>query len=549
MEGKVSICKKIINSRIFNIVLLCLFVLCAGIYNYGLHRSFWPDHEYSPVYYGMFLREFFGQDIVFRGFEYILAYFPYKIFGCSFKAVRVFALLFYQIIMFFSTIVAIYSCERKRFEWYKLGIFAFIAVILHPGSSLYCGGHYEITNHIHQYPYDMHPMPVTYATLSIMLLCIHQGVTERKYKNVLKAIILIVMIMGYKQGDFLYIIGFVGPLICVGLIYLWREKRKIFFALLFGVMAALALLHVVSFAVPSLTTLFTPPAIGGYGAWTDGSTIYGNTVFANLRDIWTYVSNTMTELLAMFNIDISEKNMLSLSMLLAGFRLILVIFMLVCCCRIVINALKKENGAQSIDSINIVLSLGILFNLLIVMFSAYGAGGYCIRYMTLILFYGAILLARQSENIIIKLYGEINNKSETYFFLFFSFAIVANMTTFWKPDDYVADYEIALGNISYIIQESDLGNGIGGTTCAAPLTYLGKGSYAVVSATLTDEGIQYRMAPPSGETVTYNYIVDWAEGPASWFSEEDVYQYLGEPDEVFESGGLVLYYYQDGFTM
>lgn len=428
MKNQVSICAKIVHSRIFNIAILCLFVFCAGIYNYGLHRSFWPDHEYSYPVYRQFLKEYYGLNIDLSGIYDFPAYIPYKLFGCSLKAVRVYASAIYQLIIFFCATASIYSFRRKQFEWYKLGIFAFVAVILHPGSSPFCG-HYMSS--FHQYPYDMHVAPVMFATLSVMLLCIYQGGGGRaKYKSILKVVIFIVMVMGCKYSDFLYIVGFAGPLICAGLIYMWKKKRKLFYALILGIMAVLAFLHAMSFVVPSLASLFVQSSMSGYGAWTDGSTVYGNTSFADLRVMWKYISNTTVELLALFNIDVTGKSMLSIGTLLAGFRLILVVFMFVCCFKSVINVIRKEYTDTLLDPVDIVLSLGIIFNFFIVMFSTYGESGHCIRYMPLILFYGSVILARQSENIVVKLHGEIDERSKIYFFLFFSLAIVTNMATF-----------------------------------------------------------------------------------------------------------------------
>lgn len=539
VENRMSTCAKVVHSRIFNLILLCLFVLCAGIYNYGLHRSFWFDYEYSIPIYSKLIEELYGLNIKFSWFSDIVAYLPYKLFGCSLKALRVYAVTIYQLILFLSVVAAIYSFERKRFEWYKLSIFSLIAVILHPGSSPFCG-HYSTL--FHQYPYDLHAVPVIFATFSVMLLCIHQGIKERKYKNILKIIILAVIIIGYKQADFLYIIGFVGPLICVGLIYLWKEKRKLFFSLTFGGMAVLALLHVISFVVSSLATLFAYTSIG-YGTWTEGTTVYGNNGFANLSDIWNYISTTTIELLALFNIDISGKSMLSIGTLLAGFRFILVVYMFACSFKTVINAVRAKDDDQSPDTVDIVLALGIIFNFFIVMFSDYGNGGRCIRYMTLILFYGAIFLARQSENIIIKLHGKIDDRSKMYFFLFFSLTIVANMTTFWKQDDYIADYEPAMSHVSSFIIDNHLGNGIGGHTFATTLTIIGEGNYVVVEGTVTDEGLQidFGEAP-----TTFNYIIDWPNGFAT-YDEETIYWCLGMPDTVYEIDGFMIYYYSQGF--
>lgn len=543
MENKVSVGVGIMRNRIFNIALLCLFVLCAGIYNYGLHRSFWFDCEYSFSIYEPFLKEYYGLNIDLSGIYFFLAYIPYRLFGCTLKALRVYAAIIYQFIILFCVIAAIYSFERKKIEWYKLGIFAFIAVILHPGSSPFCG-HYS-TN-FHQYPYDMHAAPIIAATFSIMLLCLHQGMTKRKYKNILKVIILAVIVLGYKMSDFLYIIGFVGPLVCVGLIYLWREKRKLFFALAFGVIAVLALLHVISFVVPSLEPLFDHIPIDGYGAWVDGSTVYGNNGFTDLREIWSNISNTTVELLALFNIDIIGKSMLSIGTLIAGFRLILVIFMFVCCFKTVIDAIRKKDEYQSLDPINIVLALGIIFNFFVVMLSDYGDEPRCIRYMTLILFYGSIFLARQSESIIVKIHGELDNRSKLYFFLFFSLAIITNMTTFWKKDDYTPDYEFAYRNVSSYIIENHLGNGVGGHGYASILTILGEGNYAVVDGAIGNGSLQLHIDGFDEVPATFNYIIDWVDAYND-IDTEVLYQYLGKPDAVIEESGFVIYYYADGF--
>lgn len=542
MDYKISTFSRIVRSRIFSIAFLCLFVLCAGIYNYGLHRSFWFDYEYSFQIYRRFLAEVYGLNLDLSGFYDIVAYVPYHLFGCSLKALRAYAAIIYQLIIFFCTIAAIYSFEKGQFEWYKLGIFAFIAVILHPGSSPYCGDYSTL---FHQYPYDLHSAPVVYASFSIMLLCIHQGLKERKYKCILKVLIFMVMLVGYKRVDFLYIVGFVGPLICVGLIYLWKEHWQLFVALVFGVMALLAILHVISFAVPSLASLFVYNSIG-YGTWSDGSTIYGNSGFADLREIGSYMANAIAEFLALYNIDISGKSMLSIGTLLAGFRLLLVTYMLVCCIKNVINALKKDENFQSINTIDIVLTLGILFNLLIIMFSDYGSGARCIRYMTLTLFYGAIFMARQSENIMIRLFGRVDSLSKRFFFLFFALAIIVNMQPFWKVDDYVADYEPAFLNVSRFIIENNLGNGIGGHGYASTLTLLGEGDYAVVDSYYTGNGFAYSVE--CDVSATYHYIVDWQE---RWrhFDEAMVYRHFGEPDAVYEIDGFVIYYYSNGFSI
>ncbi len=524
---------------LINMAILLLFVFAAGIYNYGLKRSFWFDPEYSDQVYRRFLKEYYGLKMNLNSIYDVLVYLPYRMFGCSMKTVRVYSVINYQIIMLFATIAAVYS-DGKRFEWYKLGIFAFIAVILHPGSSPVCG-HYTVW--FHQYPYDIHPIPVMCAMLSVMLLCIHKETLGKKYKTILKILIGAVIIIGCKKTDFIYIIGFAGPLACVGLIYFWREKRKLFLAILSGMTAVLALLHIVGFFVPSVASLFADHSYS-YGQ----GPIYGMINFADPRMIQNYISNTMTEFLALFNIDIIRKSMLSISSLIAGFRIILVAYMLICCFKTVIDSIIKKD--ESINVVNIVLALGILFNLFIVMFSDYGDGANCIRYMTLILFYGAVFMARCSENIIVKLNGQTDNRFKMYFFMFFSSAIILNMTEFWRPDDYVPDYEQSLQEVSSYILDNHLGNGVAGHYYASTLTILGKGDYAVVDGGVWG-GLQLNVGGFEEMQAPFNYIIDWvdAANDHEWHGFEMVEQALGKADEVIEIAGFVIYYYEQGFGL
>ncbi len=523
-----------------NLILLLLFVFAAGIYNYGLKRSFWFDYEYVDPIYKWFMKEKYDLNIDLTGIVNTLAYIPYKLFGCSQKAIRVHSVITYCIVMLFTTFTAMYS--KKHFEWYRLGIFAFITVILHPGSTQ-AMGHYS--QFLHQYLYDLHIMPVFFATFSVMLLLIHQEMSDKKHKAILKVIILVLAIVGYKKTDFLYVIDFVGPMICAGVIWLWNEKRKLLIPIVFGIMIVLALLHVISFGVPALAQIFIHQ-YGEWGMWRDGSVIYGNNAFADFSNIWRFISTTIVEVLALFNIDISNRMMLSLGTFIAGFRLILVILMFILCFRTVINAVCKKKDVKQ-DPVDVILALAIIFNVLIVMFSEYGDEFCTGRYMTLVLFYGAIFMARQSEDIIVKLGGEINNKYKMLYFSFFSLAIIINMTTFWKPDDYVPAYESAMSNVDSLIREKHLGNGIGSVGCATTLTLVGKGEYTIVNARNIDGELKvdYTDLP-----TTFNYLLDWRDsGFGMSITEEDVERWLGKPDIVYEVDGFMIYYYYEGFNI
>lgn len=521
---------------IVNVILLLGFTILAGIYYYGLHKSFWFDYEYTLPMYFQYLNDVFDTNISGRTELMLFTILPYKLWGISLKSVRIYATTMYQMIILFGSCVALYSSKTKKLEWYRIAIFSFIIVILNPGSSPFCG-HYS--NNFHQYPYDLHATAAIFAVVSLFLLCIHQEVQNKKVKNALKILIVILCIAGFRYTDFLYVVTFVLPLLCVVMLYLWKEKKHFFYGIIMLVVVALAILHMISFFVPELESYFTPKIV-----WYGSGVMYGDNGFTDFREIWHNISNTFVELMAIFNIDIIWKGIISINTIIALFRIALLVFLLFVSFNIVIKAGEKNSAFDSLDYVDIVLSLGIIFNLCGVVFSSYGESPSCIRYMTIILFYGAISIARQSEKIVSLINQKVDVRSKLYFFIFFFFCILINMTTFWKEDDYVAYYEPAFLEANNFIIANQLGNGLGGNMYATTMTVLGEGQYAIIQGKIQDGEI---AVIPETEKVldSCNYVLSGPEG-YNVFSEEEIVQCIGEPDEIYDVAGFRIYYYLNG---
>lgn len=523
---------------IINIGILLGFVLSAGLYYYGLHRSFWFDYEYTLPVYRRFLGETFKVDMAFQHMLDYLAYIPYKLFGCTLRAVRTYATLVYILIMFCCTIAVVWSFSKRTFEWYKLAIFAFIAVIINPGSSPFCG-HYSPL--FHQFPYDQHATPVLFASLSILLLCAIADSGESRYKKILVGLLLVIIFIGIKFTDFLYVVGFVAPVMCLGLVQLWKKRRHLLYVGVSILLVGMGVLRIISFFSPEIESWFVASQIG-YGTWVDGKGVYGNNGFADLTQIWQYISNTMVELLALFNIDIIGRSMLSVNTLFAFLRIVLLIVILWLCFKYTIQLVK---GDEPLDVVSIILSLGIFFNLGCVMFSEYGRNPNCIRYMTLILFYGAILLARHSDRFIFMINDSVNEKSKFYFAMFFCMCILLNMSPFWKKDNFMAEYEDSFSEVCEFIKENELGNGIGRNMYSTTLTVLGRGDYSIVEAKVEEGDIKVIEGMENPDNI-YNYVIN---GPEVYggFEEEVIYDCIGIPDEIYDVAGFQIYYYKEKF--
>ncbi len=525
------------NVKKYEWVILFLFLVSATFYYYGLHLSFWPDPESSGMTLRYYWADKFGYKISSENIilSEILASMTYKFFGAGYLGIRLYHSFVYFIVISLTTLLAVCSLQNRRINWYVLTLFSFLAVILNPGSSELCGFH---TSMYHVYPFDMHTESLVAALFGYfsMDLILHKCLSG-KVKGII--IVLLIGLIVYKRSDLLFIIGFCIPMVCIGALRFWKKNEKSLINLILLVLLAVVILRAFSIFYEPLRGMFVSGDLN-YGNWTSGG-IYGNIGFVEYDNIWNNFSNTITELLAVFNVELSGQGILSINTLISSVRIaVLVLVLMIAGYYIIVSFHDKNN----IDYINTGISYGIVLNILMVIFSKYGGDVGCIRYMTMVLFLGTILLCRNADGIVAKCNLDVSYMKKSVF-IGFLLCICIDIRPAWKDDDYQAEYEGIFTQITDTIMDNQLGNGVGGHWFSTNLTALMDGEYAVLEGNywLSEGGIDLL-----GCHADVNYFVE-INGDYRWYSDEDIYHFFGEPDRIYKTEDYQIYYYNDGIKV
>lgn len=518
---------------VFQIGILFLLILLAAVYYYGLHLSFWPDAEYCVGFAKYHLADKFGVAWGKVAIKDFFLYVPYKLFGMSYTGIRVYASLVYFTIMLFTSVLALYSFSTRDIKWYIIPLFIFVSVILNPGSTVLCGHHRNI---YHLYPYDMHSYAIIFSVAELFLVSLYLQTASLKAKKGIALLIALVSIIALKESDILFVIGFLAPLACVVLGILWKEHRRILLYGILGLLSMLVLLRFLSIFIEPLQGLFAIRDLS-YGNWTEGG-IYGVTGFADCENIWNNISNTITAVLALFNVELSGKAIFSVYSVICFIRIGLVIVVYVLSFYYIgLSVCKKD---YNYDIVSLLCAYGILLNTVAVMFSEYGMWLRCIRWLVLLIFYGAIIICRNAD--ILFLLDHDKRYVKNIVFVGFILCILINAVPFWKEDSYKAEYEDAIKGVAQCIEENALGDGIGGHWNANNLTMLMNGKYTVFMTDMDESGLNIHYTIPD---LKLYYIVD---GPEDFdnFDMEKIVSINGKPDHVYEIDSFLIYYYKEG---
>lgn len=522
------------NKKNILIIVVCVvFSLCAAIYYYGLHLNFWPDAEHC-----MTLLRYYYAEIENTSFSSLkefwltkwLSEMAYRLFGINYHSMRIYVSSVYFFCILPTTILSLYSFRKKCFKWYLIPLLTFVAVIINPGRSEFCGFMSEI---YHVYPYDMHASAVLLTLLSVMVLQIYLWSEQRKKKIVSLIILVGLILVGCRQADFLlYMTGFVLPL-CIWLIaWVWRKHRQIFMYLVLAVSGALVIARICSLFMTPLQLLFA-----------GNITVYGQANFIMPGDVWNSLINVVTEIGALYNINIAGESILSVYTLIAFLRIGIVCIIFYIAFRYVV--LIFRSGGETIDCISAVASCGILLNIFFLVISTRGFyyGARSIRYMTMVLFFGALLLCRNAD-IIFASFMKMKN-AKNFLFLFWGLCVLLDVRPVWKGGEDRILYEKAIEEVTNIIVDNGLGNGYGGHWYGPNMTLLMDGEYAVVEEDRIVNNIQI------------NYIVNGKKGSAlpgiesghyRAYEESALLEQYGKPDRVWETEFFYIWYYNEGIV-
>lgn len=528
------------TGKLLGIVAIIFFLAASSAYFYRLHLNFWPDPEYGEHTLRFFYRDQFGGTFKLVNkniISYFISYLCYKIFGVGFQGVRVVAAFKYLLVLTFCTLLSVYSVKERKVKWYLLPLLAFLVVVISPGLGSYCGTFRTDTFTYVQYPYDMHMEALFFALLECFLLEVSIHLTSKKKQILAASAIFIICIVGIKTTDLYFGIGFYVPLFFCLLAYLWKKHRELFCDLLMLFFGALALLRIVSIVFAPLQSFFGIKSLG-YGEWAVGNAVYGDSGFADFGNIFPSISNTLASLLALFNVELSGTSILSIYTLTAGIKICLIVVIYVTAVRTVIDSVR-DNGKKQ-DLLSIVCSYTVILTTLFVMFSSYGAREQAPRMLVIIIYYGAILLCRNVEGIILFLLPYYKS-TKRFLGLLFCFCVIISIFPAKREVFQYEKYKQDFRNLAELVKENELGIGISNVWSAVPLTEVSEGECVVLTGKFIDGKLS-----PCCSGVHINYFITES---STAFDIDSMYELFGNPDEVYEYETWTIYYYKEGIDV
>ena len=514
--------------KMFSLLTICIIVISGMLYYYCLHRSFWPDAEYMMRMYGLHLANYAGNSFTFPkmisgGVDYLV----YLVNGYSIKSVRIEAMIIYGIVLFMAAVIALYNTNKKNINYSIIPLFVFLFIIINPGSTLYCGMH---TDNFIMYPYDMHPDSTILAVLGLLLVFGHLN-TKGKVSKLLLILAIILAVVGFKFSDMLFFVTFSCPLFFYFLLYSYHkyfkenysriQKKKIVFVLLICFSMLLMILKVAQWITGQDNGIYVNRADSGFA---DTTVLYEN------------IFIVFTEILAVYNVELTGNSVLNIYNFVLLLRMALIFYVFKIVLTVAVTKIKDINNAKY-DLLDFIISFGMLFNILFLICLHYGSSVRCIRYLIITFFYGAIILCIHIGK---KVERANNNVEAKIFALYISIMVVVNMESFWKVDEYRADYEEPMIEMAKFIEENNLGAGGAGYWNADVLTAMAGGNNIVIDGIPRTDRYASRYC---GIVDTIYYVID------SPYYPQDGIEYLGEPTYTYQYGDFVLYYYEDGIPV
>lgn len=332
------------------LVVCAAMVVVGAIYYLSILHAFVPNAEDLATTQRWYLMLKHGQpyhhnNIVFD----LVSCLSVLMGGMSYFSIRLEFTLFYAIVLGLSLYLSVQGKKGEK-RWFLLPLWGFFMILIHTvqdGSKFTMV--YDDTDLIRQFPYNYHIIPLIFALISLIVLQCYLGTNEKKKKNIGGLIGIIVVIYALLFTDLVYYIIFVIPFVIVlALRGLYNDKTKKYMLPLLATFVGMMLLTRI---LPGdlFERLWSSATLGtSYGA------IYGQSDWLNLDNLFLHVTNYIKTIMLLFNMDLSDRPLISFYSVLYVVRIALVTIGYFIVARIIACSVKgkaKQNGYDMIDEI------------------------------------------------------------------------------------------------------------------------------------------------------------------------------------------------------
>ncbi len=325
-------------------------VLAGGAYYFGVLHGIVPNGEDLATTQVWYLRqknmlEYRHSNILFDavGFLSVLAG------GMSYFSIRLEFALFYTIVLGLTLYLSL-GRGKGRERWCRIPLWAFFMVFIHTVQDTGSFGRvYEETDLIWQLPYHYHIVPLIFALLGIMILEKFLRAGTRKKKRVWGIVGIVTVGYSLLYTDLIYYVVFVAPVLIVLMIRgLHSDTSRSY--VMAGLAAGLGIMLVTRVLPVDLCEMLWGKAeVGAYN-----SSIYGAASWMNLDSIAVHLFNYIKTILILFNIEVSNRPMLSFYSVLFIARIAFVVMAYIIVAKIIAASVRgkiKRKGYTVTDEV------------------------------------------------------------------------------------------------------------------------------------------------------------------------------------------------------
>ena len=432
-------------------------VIAGGVYFYGILHAFVPNSEdlWTTQQWYLILT---GQAVyVHHNVIYdLVSCLSVVIGGLSYFSNRLEFTLLYMIVWGLSLYLCVSRTKGQK-RWFLLLLWIFFGLMIHTvqdGSDF--GKVYGSTDLVWQFPYCYHITEVIFSLICLIIIQFYLNASTSKKKIVLLCIGLGIGVYALRFTDLVFYVVFALPCLIVLLIHgIYHHKTRKYALPFFLICAGMMLL-----------TKILPGQLSSALWTTQGvrnvyETVYGATNWLDLDVIFSHITNYIKLVVLLFNIDLSNRPILSMHSVLFVIRIVFVITGYAIAVKTVVYSIRgkmKQHGGTLVDEI---LAWSVIIVSCSFLFTKNGENLGSLRYYSSLVPIMIILLCRNLEKIAVRMMPVLTDIKHKKIYLcgIFGILCICQAEPVWQhqtSDSYLEDCEQV---IAYLEQRGALDDG------------------------------------------------------------------------------------------
>lgn len=374
-------------------------VIAGGVYFYGILHAFVPNSEDLWTTQQWYLILTGRASYAHRNVIYdLVSCLSVGIGGLSYFSIRLQFTLLYMIVWGLSLYLCVSRAKGQK-RWFLLLLWIFFGIMIHTvqdGADF--GKLYADTDLIWQFPYCYHITEVIFALICLITVQSYLNAATSKKKIVLLCIGLGIGVYALRFTDLIFYVVFALPCLVVLLIHGIYHHKTRKYALPFILICAGMILLTKFLSGQLFSALWTAEKVrNAYG------TIYGATNWLDVDGIFSHITNYIKLVLLLFNIDLSNRPILSMHSILFVIRIVFIITGYAIVAKTVVYSIRGRMGQHDGTLVDEILAWSVVIVSCSFIFTQNGENLGSLRYYSSLVPMLMILLCRNLEKMVARI--------------------------------------------------------------------------------------------------------------------------------------------------